>query len=112
ELRLASGRAAEAQAAQGMPGTAAEGGLIRPLAALAALRQVDAPPAGFWSGVLAIQLAHEASLIHDDVVDGAAERRGEPTALVIRGVAGALVRGDHLLTAAYRAAAATGSLEF
>jgi phytoene synthase len=96
--------------AQGLPGTDAAGQLLRPMVAFAGLR--GEPPAGFWDAVLAVQLAHEASLLHDDVIDQAAVRRGQPTLATSRGVACALVQGDHLLTAAYRAAARTGSLEF
>lgn len=108
ELRRASAVGAE----DGVPGTEARGQLIRPLVALAGAGDADALPAEFWRGALAIQLAHEASLVHDDIVDAARERRGAPTAVAADGVAGALLRGDHLLTAAYRAAAGTGSLEF
>jgi len=102
--------ASAAAGAQGLPGTDAAGQLLRPMVAFAGVR--GEPPAGFWDAVLAVQLAHEASLLHDDVIDQAAVRRGQPTLAVSGGVACALVRGDHLLTAAYRAAARTGSLEF
>jgi phytoene synthase len=103
-------QASAAAGAQGLPGTDAEGQLLRPMVAFAGVR--GEPPAGFWDAVLAVQLAHEASLLHDDVIDQAAVRRGRPTLATSRGVACALVQGDHLLTAAYRAAARTGSLEF
>jgi phytoene synthase len=63
-------------------------------------------------GALAIEMVHEASLLHDDILDEAPERRGRPTMAAAAGVGPALVLGDHLLTAAYRAAAATGSPEF
>ena len=66
----------------------------------------------FWLGLLAIQLAHEASLLHDDVVDQAPVRREKPTLAHTRGVGAALVAGDRLLARAYLAAAATGSLAF
>jgi 15-cis-phytoene synthase len=66
----------------------------------------------FWSGALAVQLAHEASLVHDDIIDDAAMRRGEPTVVARAGVGSAVVTGDHLLTTAYRCAADTGSLAF
>jgi phytoene synthase len=56
-----------------------------------------------------VQLAHEASLIHDDIIDGSVERRGEPTAAA-RETTAALVLGDHALTAAYRAAALSEDL--
>lgn len=100
--------------AQGVPVPDLEGKLLRPLVAYALV-----PPAlrerldeRFWSGALAVQMVHEASLLHDDILDGAAERRGRPTLAASSGVATALVRGDHLLTGAYRAAAASGSPEF
>src|SRR5690606_10820093 len=48
----------------------------------------------------------------DDVIDAAARRRGEPTVVAARGVAAALVEGDHLLTTGYRLAARTNSLPF
>lgn len=102
--------ASAAAGAKGLPGTDAAGQLLRPMVAFAGVR--GQPPAGFWDAVLAVQLAHEASLLHDDVIDQAAVRRGQPTLATSRGVACALVQGDHLLTAAYRAAARTGSLEF
>ena len=105
-------RASAAAAVEGIPGTEARGQLIRPLVALAAVRRPESPPEGFWDGVLAVQLAHEASLVHDDIVDAAEARRGERTVVAAGGVARALLEGDHLLTAAYRAAARTGCLEF
>jgi len=91
-----------------------DGQLIRPLVALAGWRSLTntPPPGELWFGAMAVQLAHEASLLHDDVVDGAARRRGAPTVAASRGVAAALVQGDHLLTTAYRYAARTGSAAF
>jgi 15-cis-phytoene synthase len=100
--------------AQGMAAVEAEGQLIRPLIAYAAARALDTDLLcrRFWSGALAVQMAHEASLLHDDIIDGAATRRGRPTVAAATGVARALVQGDHLLTSAYRLAAATDSLPF
>jgi len=105
-------RATYSASSDGIPGTDGPGHLIRPIVAMAGLADLDDPPSGFWDAVLAVQLAHEASLIHDDVVDAATERRGEPTLAISGGVAKALLRGDHLLTAAYRAAARTKNLDF
>jgi 15-cis-phytoene synthase len=67
---------------------------------------------GFWLGLLAIQLAHEASLLHDDVVDQASTRRSRPTLAAEKGVPAALIAGDQLLARAYLAAARTGHLGF
>lgn len=110
-LLRASAQSAVASAAEGLPGTAAEGGLIRPVLALAGCAD-ECPEEEFWQAVLAVQLAHEASLVHDDVLDGADRRRGEATTVARVGVAGAILHGDHLLTAAYRAAAGSRSLAF
>jgi 15-cis-phytoene synthase len=102
--------AGEVLAEGGMPRLEAQGKLIRPLVALAgASGFVDDR---FWAAVAALQLAHEASLVHDDIIDAARERRGRPTVVASQGVTRALVAGDHLLTASYRAAALTGSLPF
>lgn len=87
-----------------------QGKLLRPVLALALV-----PPDrrsglgdGFWAGALAIQMIHEASLLHDDVVDGGEERRGVPSRVHAAGLAAALVEGDHLLTGAYRVMAEHG----
>ncbi|MGK7312376.1 MAG: squalene/phytoene synthase family protein [Candidatus Longimicrobiales bacterium M2_2A_002] len=96
----------------GMPTPGWAGKLIRPLVGYAGTRgepDLDDP---LWYALAAVQLAHEASLVHDDVIDGASRRRGQPTVAVSRGVAAAIVEGDHLLTAAYRVAARAGSLEW
>lgn len=91
----------------------AGGHLIRPLLSLAGAASLGLErDAVFWSALAAVQLAHEASLVHDDVVDGAALRRSAPTLAASRGVAAALVEGDHLLATAYRLAAATDSPGF
>lgn len=61
-----------------------------------------------WLAALAAQLAHEASLLHDDVIDGATLRRGLPTLVDRKGVGAAIVAGDRLLGRAYLAVARTG----
>jgi phytoene synthase len=99
-------------AAEGMPAPEWSGKLIRPLVGWAGAGRPDPDGGPLWDALAAVQLAHEASLLHDDVIDGSDTRRGEPTIAASRGVAAALVEGDHLLTAAYRLAARTGSLEW
>jgi 15-cis-phytoene synthase len=89
------------------------GQAIRPLLSLAGCRALGvAEDESFWAAAGAVQLAHEASLVHDDVIDGASIRRSRPTLAASRGVAVALVEGDHLLTTSYRLAATTGSPAF
>jgi 15-cis-phytoene synthase len=102
--------------AVGMPTPSWSGKLIRPLVGYAAAAALEGPdgvvPDSVWYALGAVQLAHEASLLHDDVIDGASERRGAATMVAARGVAAALVEGDHLLTAAYRMAAQTRNLDW
>ncbi|HET7273796.1 MAG TPA: squalene/phytoene synthase family protein [Longimicrobiaceae bacterium] len=113
ELASAKLRAASAAIAEvGGMGTEAQGQLIRPILALAGVERTSDLPEGFGEAVLAVQLAHEASLIHDDIIDSAAERRGVPSSVAREGVAKALLEGDRLLTSAYRAASLTRSLPF
>ena len=117
-VRAACERELAGVRAEGLAAPALHGQLIRPLLSHAGAQGGHAGAASpasdtaLWHAALAVQLAHEASLLHDDVIDAAARRRGEPTVVSARGVAAALVEGDHLLTTGYRLAARTGSLAF
>jgi octaprenyl-diphosphate synthase len=51
-----------------------------------------------------------ATLIHDDVIDGAATRRGKPTASIIFGNTSAILTGDVLLAKAMKLLAEDGDL--
>ena len=51
---------------------------------------------------LAVELVHSATLLHDDVVDLAERRRGQPAACVVYGNAASIFAGDWLLVAALR----------
>jgi len=58
-----------------------------------------------WAAVdfaAAVELIHTASLLHDDVIDGASDRRGRPTANALHGNAVAVLAGDFVLTAALK----------
>jgi octaprenyl-diphosphate synthase len=57
---------------------------------------------------VAVELIHSATLLHDDVVDVAERRRGEPAACVVYGNAASIFAGDWLLVAALRRIAASG----
>jgi 15-cis-phytoene synthase len=116
-LRAGLGEAAADLGRRGLPVPSLDGKLLRPLAAYLALpdslrRSSGRHGAAFWSGALALEMVHEASLLHDDIVDAADLRRGVPTLAARYGPGRALVRGDHLLTASYRVAAEAGLPSF
>jgi geranylgeranyl pyrophosphate synthase len=49
----------------------------------------------------AVELVHMASLVHDDVVDAALVRRGQPTVYAVSGRATATATGDYLFSRAF-----------
>lgn len=49
----------------------------------------------------ALELIHTASLVHDDIMDQAAERRGAPSTFAAHGTDGAIIVGDYLFTQAF-----------
>lgn len=53
----------------------------------------------------AVELVHAASLVHDDVMDGASQRRHQPTIVGQTGNSAAVLLGDLLFTRAYALAA-------
>lgn len=59
----------------------------------------------------AVELLHLASLYHDDVLDGSAVRRGQPSVNALWGDHAAVLGGDVLLAHAYRVAADLGAPE-
>ncbi len=91
-----------------------QGKLLRPLTAFSFVspERVQSLDIKFWLGCLAIQMVHEASIHHDDVLDGGQQRRSGATLLVEKGVNASLLTGDLYLTSAYRIAAMTGIHEF
>ena len=52
-------------------------------------------------GGVAVELAHVASLVHDDLIDGAELRRGQPSAWHAHGANAARTGGDYLFASAF-----------
>jgi len=81
---------------------------LRPLCVALASRFGDGFTGPARALAVAVELVHSATLLHDDVVDVAERRRGQPAASVIYGNAASIFAGDWLLIAALRKIAAAG----
>jgi geranylgeranyl pyrophosphate synthase len=68
----------------------------------------SSPPDGPLEAGVAVELVHMATLVHDDLVDGARMRRGVPAAWSVFGSAGALSAGDYLFACAFAELAENG----
>ena len=91
----------------GADALAAGGKRLRPLLAfLCAPSQAPAPVA---AGV-AVELVHMATLVHDDLVDGAKVRRGKAAAWAAHGAGAARATGDYLFARAFAELAAEGDV--
>jgi octaprenyl-diphosphate synthase len=81
---------------------------LRPLCVALASRFGDGFTPRARGLAVAVELVHTATLLHDDVVDLAERRRGQPAAAVVYGNAASIFAGDWLLVAALRRIAASG----
>jgi geranylgeranyl pyrophosphate synthase len=80
---------------------AAGGKRLRPLLVLLAAGPEPRDEAGVVRAAVAVELIHSATLVHDDVLDGAALRRGRPTVVAAAGRAMATATGDLLFSRAF-----------
>ncbi len=85
--------------ASGAPGIGG-GKSLRPALALLSARAGGACAARGVPAAVAVELAHNFSLLHDDVMDSDAQRRHRPTAWAVFGTAAAILAGDALLSLA------------
>jgi geranylgeranyl pyrophosphate synthase len=96
--------------------TVAVGGKrLRPLLVLLAAEAAGGAPAGsardgaLVRAAVAVELVHGATLVHDDVLDGADLRRGRATVVAAAGRAVAVATGDLLFARAFAELARNGS---
>ncbi len=89
---------------------AANGKMLRPALILLAGR-LGRRPRDLTDLAAAVELLHVATLIHDDVIDEAATRRGVPTVHAVHGVKGAVLAGDWLFSRCFRLASESSSPE-
>ena len=91
----------------GASALAAGGKRLRPALAFLSSSPEDSPPLA--AGV-AVELVHMATLVHDDLIDGAAVRRGRAAAWTEHGEEAAKAAGDYLFARAFSVLAATGDV--
>jgi geranylgeranyl pyrophosphate synthase len=89
----------------GADALAAGGKRLRPMLVFLASPAEKPPP--FAAGV-AVELIHMATLVHDDLIDGARFRRGRAAAWAAFGPAAARAAGDYLFARAFAELAASG----
>jgi geranylgeranyl diphosphate synthase type I len=88
-------------AADGTPGAAVPSGkALRPALALLSTRAAGAAPEQGVPAAAAVELVHNFSLVHDDIMDGDTERRHKPTAWTVFGIGAAILAGDAMLVLA------------
>ncbi|MGO9488400.1 MAG: polyprenyl synthetase family protein [Solirubrobacteraceae bacterium] len=86
---------------------AAGGKRLRPLLVVLAAESAGGPAAGedgeerLVRAAVAVELVHSATLVHDDLIDGAQLRRGHPTVAATAGRRVAIATGDLLFSRAF-----------
>ncbi|GAA3242642.1 polyprenyl synthetase family protein [Actinocorallia longicatena] len=84
------------------------GKALRPTLTLLACQAVGGDVEAAVPAAVAVELVHDFSLLHDDVMDGDRTRRHRPTAWTVFGTGPAILTGDVLLTLAVELVAAAG----
>jgi geranylgeranyl diphosphate synthase, type I len=99
--------------AAGRPLHASAGKGIRPALALLSAAAAWSDPSVGIPGAVAVELVHNFSLIHDDIIDEDIERHHRPTVWSVYGVGSAIITGDALEILAHQvlleASEATGA---
>src|SRR5579871_3303974 len=86
--------------AAGNPTGNGSGKALRPALAVLSARAAEAPPERGVPAAVAVELVHNFSLLHDDIMDGDQERRHRPTAWTVYGIGAAILAGDAMLALA------------
>jgi geranylgeranyl pyrophosphate synthase len=102
-LRAAATWGRGALAEHALATIAAGGKRLRPMLVFLAAGEAAAPEddASLVRAAAAVELIHSATLVHDDVLDGAALRRGRPTVVAAAGREMAVAVGDLLFSRAF-----------
>ncbi|GJF29740.1 polyprenyl synthetase [Kitasatospora sp. NE20-6] len=90
------------QEADGTPGAAGSGKAIRPALVFAATQAAGGIPGSAVRAAAAVELVHNFTLLHDDVIDRDRTRRHRPTAWRVFGTTEAILGGDAMHALALR----------
>jgi octaprenyl-diphosphate synthase len=71
---------------------------VRPLILIFSSQAFGTDGALAINAAIAVELVHAASLVHDDILDSGAERRGAPSAFERYGSDAAILAGDYLIS--------------
>jgi octaprenyl-diphosphate synthase len=90
---------------------AAGGKRIRPLLTLASAQMYGYRGPAVYGLAAAVEFIHTATLLHDDVVDESAQRRGKESANIVFGNQASVLVGDFLFSRAFQLMTESGSLD-
>ena len=93
---------------RGVRTSASSGKAVRPTLTLLCAAVTGGSPREAVPAGVAVELVHNFSLLHDDVMDGDLTRRHRPTAWSVFGIGGAILAGDAMLTLALDVLAESG----
>ncbi|MFI1146193.1 polyprenyl synthetase family protein [Streptomyces sp. NPDC020780] len=97
--------------AQGRPADGDGGKAVRPALALLSAEAAGAPAEAGIPGAVAVELVHNFSLLHDDLMDGDEQRRHRDTVWKVHGPAQAILVGDALFALANEILLELGTVE-
>lgn len=88
------------------------GKMLRPMVTLLLARACGTPGEDTFRYAAALELLHNATLMHDDVADSSSERRGLPTVSALLGPSAAVLVGDFWLSAAVQLVLESDSFQY
>jgi geranylgeranyl diphosphate synthase, type I len=97
--------------AEGRPASGDGGKAVRPALALISAEAAGAAPEVGIPGAVAVELVHNFSLLHDDLMDGDEQRRHRDTVWKVHGPAQAILVGDALFALANEVLLELGTAE-